>query len=120
MVHLGVRRASIVGVLSAVAVTAGGCTDTSLTTTTSTTASARESAALQVKNTCVDNIFYNGLLPKAPAEAECVQCIVRALGQLGLDQTPGESGDVMIADVQLTAEQSSELSNACSQADAAG
>jgi hypothetical protein len=116
MVHLNVRRASLAVVLAAAALAAGGCTDASLTT--STTASSHGSAALQVTKTCVENIFYNGLLPKAPAEAECVQCVVNALGQLGFRQTSGESADAMIADVHLTATQSSELSNACSQSDA--
>jgi hypothetical protein len=116
MLHLSVRRASLAVGSAAIAVAAGGCTDAALTRTT--TASSHGSAALQVTNTCVENIFYNGLLPKAPAEAECVQCVVHALGQLGFKQASGESADAMIADVRLTATQSSELSNACSQSDA--
>ena len=95
----------------------GGCTDAAHTTRTTTT-SAYQSAALQVTNTCVDNIFDNGLLPRAPAEAECVQCVANALGQLGFRRTSGETAEAMIADVHLTAMQSTELSNACSQSDA--
>ena len=93
----------------------GGCTDAALTTN-APAPGAR--AALQVTTTCEHNIFYNGLLPKAPAEAECVQCVVHALGQLGFRRTAGETAEAMIADVQLSATQSSELNNACSQADA--
>lgn len=106
----------LVVMLTVTGAAVGGCTDTALT---SAPASANESAALQVTKTCEHNIFYNGLLPKAAAEAECVQCVVNALGQLGFRQTGGTTADALIADVNLTATQSSELSNACSQSDAA-
>jgi hypothetical protein len=119
MGNLRVRRASLAVVLAAAAVAVGGCTHATLkTTTTSAPAPLPESAGLQVEKTCVQNIFYNGLLPEGPARTECVQCVVHALGQLGFRQSPGESAAAMIAEVQLSARQSSELSNACSQSDA--
>jgi hypothetical protein len=111
-------RFAVGATLAAVALAVAGCTDAEVASSTSA-AVAHESAARQVITTCVDNIFYNGLLPKAPAEAECVQCVVNALGQLGFHQASGESANAMIANVRLTAKQSSELNFACNETDVA-
>jgi hypothetical protein len=117
MVDLRLRRASLAVVLAAIAAAVAGCTDQQVGTNTPA-AVGHQTAAVEVTKTCVDNIFYNGLLPQAAAESECVQCVVSALGQLGFNQASGESADAMIANVRLTAKQSSELNFACDETDA--
>jgi hypothetical protein len=120
MLQFSARRAPAIAAFVALAVAVGGCThvhESSHTTTSNPLTS--QSAAQQVITACVNNIYGNGLLPLKPAQAECKQCVVQALAQLGFRVDNGETASALIAGVGLTANQDTELNNACNQSDAA-
>jgi len=110
------RRAPFAAAVVA-ALAIAGCTHVKITSSTQTTIVHRN-ATEQVIHTCVDNIYGNGLLPLAPAQQECVQCVVVALGQMGF-KTTHVNFTTLIEDVHLSPTQVTELNNACNQDDAA-
>ncbi|HTW12435.1 MAG TPA: hypothetical protein VME01_06820, partial [Solirubrobacteraceae bacterium] len=100
---------------AAAALAVAGCTHVQIRPSTTTTIVHRN-ATEQVIHTCVNNIYDNGLLPLGPAQQECVQCVVVALGQLGF-KTKNVNFTQLIEHVHLTSKQASELNTACNQSD---
>jgi hypothetical protein len=114
------RRRALTATLAAVlAVAAAGCTDVKATSHTTTTAPRAASPVEQVVTTCIQNLYYNGLLPEAAAKTNCRYCVADELEKLGVEPTPGESQAAMIAGAILSHSNLSALQNACNQADVA-
>ena len=74
--------------------------------------------AEQVITTCFHNYFYNGILPKAAANANCTSCVERELRSLRIRPTAGETELDVLTGVRLSASASQRLQNACTEADA--
>ena len=110
------RRAPL-GIALVAALAISGCTHVKITGATGTTIIHRN-ATEQVLHTCVENIYGNGLLPLWPAQQECKQCVLVALGQLGF-KTAHVNYTALIEDVHLRPNQVTQLNNACNQDDAA-
>ncbi len=110
------RRALSVIVAAAIAVTAAGCTHVKVTTHTST-AAPKQSAVEQVVTTCVQNLYYNGLLPQAAAKTNCTYCVADELEKLGVEPTPGQSQTAMIDSAILSHSNLTTLQDLCNQAD---
>ena len=110
------RRALSVIVAAAIAVTAAGCTHVKVTTHT-TTAAPKQSAVEQVVTTCVQNLYYNGLLPQAAAKTNCAACVADELEKLGVEPTPGQSQTAMIDNAILSHSNLTTLQDLCNQAD---
>ena len=116
--HRGRRRALAVTLAAAIAVAAAGCTHVQATTHTTTTAPKAESAVQQVVTTCIQNLYYNGLLPQAAAKTNCTYCVADELEKLGVEPTPGQSQAAMIGSAILSHSNLTTLQNLCNQADA--
>ncbi len=115
--HLLRPRTAPAGVLlAAIALAIGGCTH--VVDNVKANVPLKGTPTQKVLQTCVSNIYGNGLLPLGPARSECVQCIVNALGQLGFSQTAGESANALIGGVRLSPSQASQLDFACNQSQA--
>jgi hypothetical protein len=101
---------------AAIAVAAAGCTHVKVTTHT-TTAVPKESAVEQVVTTCIQNLYYNGLLPQGAAKTNCRYCVADELEKLGVEPTPGQSRTAMIASAILSNSNLTTLQDLCNQAD---
>jgi len=100
---------------AAIAVAATGCTHVKPTARTTTTAPKRATPVDQVVTTCVQNLYYNGLLPQA-AKTNCRYCVFDELEKLGVEPTPGQSQAAMIASAILSQSNLSTLQDQCNQA----
>ena len=101
---------------AAIAVAATGCTHVKPTARTTTTAPKRATPVDQVVTTCVQNLYYNGLLPQAAAKTNCRYCVFDELEKLGVEPTPGQSQAAMIASAILSQSNLSTLQDQCNQA----
>jgi hypothetical protein len=84
---------------------------------TTTTPPKRTTAVEQVVTTCIQNLYYNGLLPQAAAKTNCRYCVFDELEKLGVEPTPGQSQAAMIASAILSHPNLSTLQDQCNQAD---
>lgn len=117
LTHRARRRALTVTLAAAIAIAAAGCTHVQPTTHTTTAAPKVASAVEQVVTTCIQNLYYNGLLPQAAAKTNCMYCVGDELEKLGVEPTPGESQAAMIAGAVLSRSNLSTLQNDCNQAE---
>jgi hypothetical protein len=115
--HRGRRRPLTVILATAIAVAAAGCTHVKLATHTTTTAPKRTTPVEQVVTTCIQNLYYNGLLPQAAAKTNCRYCVADELEKLGVEPTPGQSYAAMIASAILSHPNLTTLQDQCNQAD---
>jgi hypothetical protein len=72
----------------------------------------------QVLTTCVQDYFYNGILPKASAEANCKSCVVDRLRELGIRPADGETVLDMLTGDRLSGSDVTSLQNTCEESDA--
>jgi hypothetical protein len=113
----GRRRALSVILAAAIAAAAAGCTHVKPTARTTTTAPKRATPVQQVVTTCVQNLYYNGLLPQAAAKTNCRYCVAGELEKLGVEPTPGQSQTAMIGSAILSKSNLTTLQDDCNQAD---
>jgi len=102
---------------AAIAVAAAGCTHVKPTAQTTTTAPKRATPVEQVVTTCIQNLYYNGLLPQAASKTNCRYCVADELEKLGVEPTPGQSQTAMIASAILSHPNLTTLQDDCNQAD---
>jgi len=112
----GRRRALSVILAAARAVAAAGCTHVKPMAHTTTTAPRRATPVEQVVTTCIQNLYYNGLLPQAAARTNCRYCVADELEKLGVEPTPGQSQAAMIASAILSHSNLTTLQDQCNQA----
>ena len=67
--------------------------------------------------TCVQNLYYNGLLPQGAAKTNCRYCVADELEKLGVEPTPGQSQSAMIDGAILSKSNLTTLQDLCNQAD---
>ena len=72
----------------------------------------------QVVTACFQSYFYNGILPKASAQANCKSCVVDVLRKLGVDPTSGENVADMLTGDRLSSVDIRSLQNGCNEPDA--
>ncbi len=72
----------------------------------------------QVVTSCFQNYFYNGILPKASAEANCRSCVVDQLRKLGVDPSSGENVIDMLTGDRLSNSDIQSLQSKCNESDA--
>ena len=72
----------------------------------------------QVVTSCFQNYFYNGILPKASAEANCRSCVVNQLRKLGVDPSTGENVIDMLTGDRLSSSAIQSLQSKCNESDA--
>jgi hypothetical protein len=106
-----------VALAAAIAVAAAGCTHVQPTARTTTTAPKTATPVEQVVTTCIQNLYYNGLLPQAAAKTNCMYCVAGELEKLGVEPTPGESRAAMIASAILSHPNLTRLQDQCNQAE---
>jgi hypothetical protein len=115
--HRSRRRPLTVILAAAFAVAAAGCTHVKPMAHTTTTPPKRTTAVEQVVTTCIQNLYYNGLLPQAAAKTNCRYCVFDELEKLGVEPTPSQSQAAMIASAILSHPNLSTLQDQCNQAD---
>jgi hypothetical protein len=72
----------------------------------------------QVVTACFQSYFYNGILPKAAAEANCKSCVVDRLRKLGVDTAGGENVMDMLTGDRLSNSDIQSLQSNCNESDA--
>lgn len=72
----------------------------------------------QVVTACFQQYFYNGVLPKASARANCTSCVVDHLRRLGIQPSSGENVTDMLTGDRLSSSNIAMLENYCNEADA--
>jgi hypothetical protein len=71
----------------------------------------------QVVTSCFQNYFYNGVLPKASAQANCKSCVVDRLHTLGVNPASGENAVDMLTGDRLSNSDIQSLQNSCDESD---
>jgi len=111
------RLAPAAGLAAALALTAAGCGSAA-----GGTGSAGTGAPLvtgeQVLTACYQDYFYNGILPKAAAQANCTACVVGRMRKLGIRPSAGENVSDMLTGDRLDASEIQSLQNTCRESDA--
>jgi hypothetical protein len=72
----------------------------------------------QVVTACFQSYFYNGILPRASAQANCKSCVVDQLRKLGVDPTSGENVIDMLTGDRLSSSDIQSLQDNCNESDA--
>jgi hypothetical protein len=72
----------------------------------------------QVVTACFHSYFYNGILPRASAEANCRSCVVDQLRKLGIDPASGENVIDMLTGDRLDSADIQALQTNCNESDA--
>jgi hypothetical protein len=72
----------------------------------------------QVIDSCFQNYFYNGILPRSAARANCSSCVENKLRRLGIQPTAGESEMDVLTGVRLSSSDVNSLQSACNESDA--
>ena len=72
----------------------------------------------QVVTACYQDYFYNGILPKAAARANCTSCVVGQLRKLGIVPATGENVTDMLTGERLSSSAIQALQTGCSVSDA--
>jgi hypothetical protein len=72
----------------------------------------------QVVTACFQSYFYNGILPKTAAEANCKSCVVDRLRKLGVDPASGEDVIDMLTGDRLSNSDIQSLQSNCNESDA--
>jgi hypothetical protein len=109
------RRALTAGLALAIALATAGCASDA------GTGSANNAPVVtgeQVFTACVQDYFYNGILPKDAAEANCKSCVVDRLRKLGIRPGTGETVLDMLTGDRLSNSQVQTLQGACNESDA--
>jgi hypothetical protein len=111
------RRALLSGLAVVLALTVAGCSDSS------SGGSAGSSGAPivtgeQVVTACTHAYFYNGILPKSAAEANCLSCVVDQLRRLGVRPASGENVADMLTGDRLGSSDVQSLQSGCEVSDA--
>jgi hypothetical protein len=114
------RRALALGAAILVALAASGCGEAN---NGSSDGSAGSSAAPlvtgeQVVTACFHAYFYNGILPKTAAQANCQSCVVDQLRKLGVQPSSGENVADMLTGDRLASSAIQTLQSTCDVSDA--
>jgi hypothetical protein len=72
----------------------------------------------QVVTSCFQSYFYNGILPKASAQANCKSCVVDQLRKLDVNPTSGENVMDMLTGDRLSNSDIQSLQSNCNESDA--
>ena len=72
----------------------------------------------QVVTSCFQNYFYNGILPKSAAQANCSSCVVKQLSKLGIRPANGETVADMLTGDRLSSSDIQSLQSNCNESDA--
>jgi hypothetical protein len=110
-------RALTASVALVVALTAAGCAGGTGSGATSSSNPPIVTGE-QVVTSCFHNYFYNGILPKASAQANCETCVVGQLRKLGIRPTAGATVLDMLTGVRLSSSTIQKLQNVCNITDA--
>jgi hypothetical protein len=109
------RRALTASFAVVVALAAAGCSSDAETGSTN---SPPMVTGEQVVTSCFQNYFYNGILPKASAEANCKSCVVDQLHKLGVKPASGENVVDMLTGDRLSNSTIQSLQSNCNETDA--
>jgi hypothetical protein len=111
------RARALTGALTlGLAIVVAGCGGSS--TTAGNSGAPPIVTAEQVVTTCFQNYFYNGILPKSAAKANCMSCVTQELRKLRIQPTAGETELDVLTGVRLSSSDSQTLQNACTEPDA--
>jgi hypothetical protein len=72
----------------------------------------------QVVTACFHAYFYNGILPKSAAQANCQTCVVDQLRKLGVRPSSGENVADMLTGDRLASSDIQTLQSTCDVSDA--
>lgn len=72
----------------------------------------------QVVTACFHAYFYNGILPKSAAQANCQSCVVDQLRKLGVQPSSGENVADMLTGDRLASSAIQTLQSTCDVSDA--
>jgi hypothetical protein len=72
----------------------------------------------QVVTSCFHAYFYNGILPKSAAQANCRSCVVKQLRKLGVRPASGENVADMLTGDRLVSSDIQSLQSNCDVSDA--
>lgn len=72
----------------------------------------------QVVTACTHAYFYNGILPRSAAQANCLSCVVDQLRKLGVRPASGENVADMLTGDRLADSDIQSLQNTCEVSDA--
>jgi hypothetical protein len=72
----------------------------------------------QVVTACFQSYFYNGILPRASAQANCKSCVVAQLRKLGVAPGSGETVIDMLTGDRLGSSDIKSLQQNCNESDA--
>lgn len=110
------RRRGLAVILAAVlALAIAGCGSA---TTTQSNAAPEIVTGEQVITSCFQNYFYNGILPRSAAKANCSSCVVQKLRKLGIQPGAGENEADVLTGVRLSSSDINSLQSACNESDA--
>lgn len=113
------RRALGAGVAGLVALGASGCGAGTPSGGASQAIGTPEIVTgAQVITSCYQNYFYNGILPRAAAKANCSSCVEQRLRVLGIRPTAGENEADVLTGVRLSSRDINSLQTACNETDA--
>ena len=111
------RRALAGGLALVVALAVAGCSDSN-GAGGSTGGGPPLVTGEQVVSSCFHAYFYNGILPKSAAQANCQSCVVAQLRKLGVRPTGGENVVDMLTGDRLASADIQSLQSNCNVSDA--
>lgn len=112
------RRAPAVSFAVALALAVAGCGGTSNGASSGSNKTGPLVTGEQVVTACFQDYFYNGILPKAAARANCKSCVVDRLRKLGIRPVSGETVMDMLTGDRLSNAHIQLLQNSCDESDA--
>lgn len=111
--HHGRAGAALIAVVAALAI--AGCSDPGNGPSSSGPPLV---TGEQVVTACFQSYFYNGILPKAAAQANCKSCVVDRLHKLGVNPSGGENVIDMLTGDRLSSADIQTLQSNCNESDA--
>jgi hypothetical protein len=115
------RRALTASLAVAVAFALAGCGSNATNQaagSAQTSGTAQIVTGEQVITSCFQNYFYNGILPKSAAQANCSSCVEQKLRRLGIRPAAGETEVDVLTGVRLSSADINSLQTACNESDA--
>ena len=107
-----------VGLTLAVALALSGCSDSSSAGSSASNSGPPVVTGEQVVTSCFHAYFYNGILPKSAAQANCQSCVVDQLRKLGVTPSNGENVADMLTGDRLASSDIESLQSYCDVSDA--
>ena len=112
------RRALAGGLALVVALAVAGCSDSNGAGGSGSGGGPPLVTGEQVVTSCFHAYFYNGILPKSAAQANCQSCVVAQLRKLGIRPTGGENVADMLTGDRLASSDIQSLQSNCNVSDA--